>query len=261
MINYSSKTMARLNRAALTMILPLAAACGTEGNPSPFEPTEPVGRVRLVNLITDAPRSVVNASLAGVVFTVSLANGQSAPANLPAPAAGTYSPVYAGNREFVLKRTADTAVVVATLPFSIAGNEDRTVYAVGGAGGAAVTGVITADDNPTPVAGETRLRVVNMSTNAGSVDVFVTAAGADLATATPRAAGLASRTASAYFSVPAATYVIRLVPAGTAPANRAAAVTFTSAATAFAGATGRTILIADAANGTTPLRSFILTDR
>ena len=45
------------------------------------------------------------------------------------------------------------------------------------------------------------------------------------------------------------------------PEDPAAAVTFTSAATAFAGATGRTILIADAANGATPLRSIILTDR
>jgi hypothetical protein len=261
MTNSFRKILARLNRAALMITLPVAVACGTEGNPSPFEPTEPVGRVRLVNLITDAPRSVVNASLAGVVFTVNLANGQSAPANLPAPAAATYSPVYAGNREFVLKRTADTAVVVATLPFSIAGDEDRTVYAIGGSAGSAVTGVTTTDVNPAPVAGETRLRVANMSTNAGSVDVFVTAAGADLATATPRATALASRTASAYFVVPAGSYVVRLVPAGTAPANRAAAVTFTSAATAFAGSTGRTILIADAANGGTPLRSFILTDR
>ena len=257
----SRTAMARLNRAALLMTLPLAAACGTEGNPSPFEPTEPVGRVRLVNLITDAPRSVVNASLAGVVFTVALSNGQSAPANLPAPSAANYSPVYAGSREFILKRTADTAVVVATLAFTVNGNEDRSVYAVGGAGGSAVTGVVTTDDNPAPVAGETRLRVANMSTNAGTVDVFVTAAGADLATATPRAAGLASRTASAYCTVTPGSYVIRTVPAGTAPANRAAAVTFTSAATAFAGATGRTILIADAANGGTPLRSFVLNDR
>ena len=260
MTNYS-RTMARLNRAALMIILPFAAACGTEDNPSPFEPTEPVGRVRLVNLITDPPRSVVNASLAGVVFTVNLANGVSAPANLPAPSTGTYSPVYAGNREFTLKRTADTAVVVATLPFTIAGNEDRSVYAVGGAGGSAVTAVVTTDDNPAPVAGETRLRIVNMSTNAGTVDVFVTAAGADLATATPRASGLASRTASTYFTVTPASYVVRLVPAGTAPANRAGAVTFTSAATALASATGRTLLIADAANGTTPLRLIVLTDR
>lgn len=259
MIDTSRKFMARFSRAAaITFLLPLAAACGTEDNPSPFEPTEAVGRVRLVNLITDASRTPVNASLAGVVFTVNLANGQSAPANLPAPSTGTYSPVYAGSREFILKRTADTAAVVATLPFTIAGNEDRTVYAVGGT---AITAVVTTDLNPAPVAGETRLRVANMSTNAGTVDVFVTAAGANLATATPVAAGLASRTASNYFTVSPGSYVIRLVPAGTAAANRAGAVTFTSAATAFASATGRTILIADAANGTTPLRSIILSDR
>ena len=261
MTNTFRKSMARLNRAAIIVVLPLAAACGTDENPSPFEPTDPVGRVRLVNLITDAPRSVVNVSLEGVVFTVNLANGASAPANLPAPSTAAYSPVYAGNREFILKRTADTTVVVATLAFSIAADEDRSVYAVGGAGGSAVTAVTTADINPAPVAGESRLRIANMSTNAGTVDVFVTAAGANLVTATPQATGLASRTASGYFTVTPGSYIVRLVPAGTAPANRAGAVTFTSGATTFASATGRTIVIADAANGTTPLRSFVLTDR
>lgn len=266
MTNTSRKSMAGLKRAAFSMILPLAAACGTQDNPSPFEPTEPVGRVRLVNLITDAPRSVVNASLAGVVFTVNLGNGGAAPANLPAPSTATYSPVYAGNREFVLKRTADTTVVVATLGFTVGADEDRTVYAIGGAGGSAVTSAITTDLNPVPVPGETRLRVVNMSTNAGTVDVFVTAAGANLATATPQATGLAPRMASGYFTVTPGTYVIRFVPAGTAPASRAAVAVTAATATAtgvpvFTSATARTIVIADAPNGTTPIRGIVLNDR
>src|SRR5688572_12511441 len=251
----------RFAKVAAVSALAALAACGTEGAPGPFEPTGPVGRVRLVNLITDAPRSVVNASLEGVVFTVNLVNGASAPANLPAPSNTTYSPVYAGDRSFVLKRTADTTVAVATLPFSIAGDEDKTVYAVGGAGGAAVTGVVTTDQNPAAAANEVRLRIANMSTNAGAVDVFVTAAGADLSTATPRVTAVASRTASAYFTVAPGTYVVRAVPAGTAPANRNAAVSVTSVATVFAGGTGRTVVLADATNGGTPLRAFVLTDR
>ena len=237
------------------------AACSTEEAPGPLEPTGPVGRVRLVNLITDANRQVVNASLEGLVFTVNLGYGGAAPANLPAPSTANYAPVYSGSRTFVLKRTADTTVTVATLPVTIADNQDRTVYAIGGAGGSTVTAFATTDDNPAAAAGETRLRIVNMSPTAGAVDVFVTAVNADLSTATARASGLAYQGASAYFTVAPGTYQIRAVPAGTAAANRAASVTINLASTAFASATGRTIVLADNSTGGAPLRAIVIADR
>ncbi len=239
------------------------AACSTIEAPGPVEPTGPTGRVRLVNLITDATRGRVNASLEGLVFTVDLQYAQTGPANLPAPATGApYAAVYTGNRAFVLKRTADTTATVATLNFSVADGQDRTVYAIGGAGGSAVTGFVTTDDNPAAAATATRLRIVNMSPTAGPVDVFVTATGADLATATPRAAALAYQGASVYFDVAPGAYQVRAVPAGTAPANRAASATINLATTgALAGGTGRTIVLADNSTGGAPLRAFIILDR
>ena len=238
------------------------AACSTTDAPGPLEPTGPTGRVRLVNLITDATRGRVNASLEGVVFTVDLQYAQAGPANLPAPATAPYAAVYTGNRSFVLKRTADTTVTVATLAFTVADGQDRSVYAIGGAGGSAVSGFVTTDDNPAAAATETRLRIVNMSPTAGAVDVFVTAAGADLATATARASNLAYQGTSAYFTVAPGTYQVRAVPAGTAPANRAGAVTITLASTgALAGGTGRTIVLADNSTGGAPLRAFVINDR
>ena len=236
-------------------------ACSTDEAPGPLEPTGTIGRVRLVNVITDATRGRVNASLEGLVFTVDLQYAQAAPANLPAPATAPYAPVYTGSRSFVLKRTADTAVTVATFPFSINDGEDRTVYAIGGVGGSAVTSLITTDQNPAVGSTETRLRIVNMSPTGGSVDVFVTAVGADLSTATARASGLAYQAASAYFTIAPGTYQVRAVPAGTAAANRAAAVTINLASTAFAGATGRTIVLADNSTGGAPLRAFVIADR
>ena len=246
---------------ALCVAAGIVAACSTTEAPGPLEPTGATGRVRLVNVITDATRGRVNASLEGIVFTVDLQYGQTAPANLPAPATAPYAAVYTGDRSFILKRTADTTVTVATLPFNIGSGQDRTVYAIGGAGGSAVSGVVITDDNPAAAATETRLRIVNMSPTAGSVDVFVTAAGADLATATVRASGLAYQAASAYFTVAPGSYVIRAVPAGTAPANRNAAVSITSAATSLAGGTGRTVVLADNSTGGTPLRAVVISDR
>ena len=248
-----------LKLGVLCIAAGIVAACSTEEAPGPLEPTGPTGRVRLVNVITDATRGRVNASLEGIVFTVDLQYAQAAPANLPAPATAPYAAVYSGNRTFVLKRTADTTVTVATFPFSIADGQDRTVFAVGGVGGSAIMSVITTDDNPAPVAGEARLRIVNMSPTAGAVDVFVTAVGADLAAATPRVTALAYQAASPYFTVPAGTYQIRAVPAGTAPASRAGAVTINLASTALTA--GRTIVLADNSTGGSPMRAFVIVDR
>lgn len=250
-----------LKLGALCAMTAFAAACSTKEAPGPLEPTSTVGRVRLVNVINDASRSTVNASLEGLVFTVNLQYAQAAPANLPSPATAPYSPVYTGNRTFVLKRTADTTVTVATLPFSITDGQDLSVYAIGGASGSAITGVVITDDNTLGSSAQTRVRVVQMSPTAGSLDYFVTAAGADLSTATPVASNVAYKAASAYFVVAPGTYVIRAVPAGTAAAARNAAVVVTSAAATFAGATVRTVVTADAATGGTPLRAFVLADR
>jgi hypothetical protein len=246
---------------ALCVGTAIIAACSTKEAPGPLEPTGAAGRVRLVNVITDATRGTVNASLEGLVFTVNLQYAQAAPANLPAPATAPYAAVYSGSRTFVLKRTADTTVTVASIPFNVADNQDVSVYAIGGAGGSAVTSVVLTDDNPAAAAGETRLRVVNMSPTAGAVDVFVTAAGVDLSTVSPRASALAYKAGSSYFTVAPGSYVVRTVPAGTAPANRGASVTITSATTAFAGGTGRTVVLADNSTGGAPLRAVVIADR
>jgi len=241
------------------------AACSTKDAPGPLEPTGAVGRVRLVNLITDATRGRVNVALENQIFTVDLQYGQAAPANLPSPATATYSPVYTGARTFVLKRTADTTVTVTSIPFTIAEGQDMTIYAIGGAGGSAITSFNTTDDNTT--AADTRVKIINMSPTAGAVDVFITAIGADLSTATPRATNLAYKAASAYFTVTPGPYQIRAVPAGTAPASRAGAVTITLSSTvtpappAFATGTVRTVVLADNSTGGAPLRAVVIADR
>ncbi len=272
----SQSTLSGINRVShrvqlgvLGCLSAALLACSTTEAPGPLE-SGATGRVRLVNLINDATRGRVNASLEGLVFGVDLTYGLSAPASLPAPATALYSPVLTGNRTFVLKRTADTTVTVASLPFTIAADEDRTVYAIGGAGGSAVTGFVILDSNPAAASNQTRVRVVNMAPSAGAVDVFITAVGADLATATPAVANLAYQTASAYLTLSPGTYQLRVVLAGTAPANRTASVTVSTvtigttanqASFALAGGTGRTIVIADAATGGTPLRAFVYLDR
>jgi len=242
----------------------VAAACGTKDAPGPLDPCSPFGRVRFVNLITDPARNPVNAILEDVPFGVNLAYGGTTPASLPAPSTALYSAVCTGDRAIVLQRTANTSVTVATLPFTVAANTDYTVFATGGTGGGPVTGFVSTDDNATaPAAGQTRLRVRNMSQSAGALDVFLTAADADLATATPLATNVAYQGASAYVNVAPGTYRLRALPAGTAPAARNASVTIDVSGIALSANTGRTIVTADNAAGPSapPFRAFVYSDR
>ena len=254
-----------VRRLALMVAAGFTVACGTKEAPTGLQPTGPTGRIRFVNLITDPARNPVNAILEQVPFGVNLGYGGSTPSSLPAPNTANYSAIYAGDRSLVLKKTADTNVTVASFTVTMAANEDRTVYATGGTGGGTVTSFSTNEDNNTPIpAGQTTLRVVNLSPAAGAVDVFVTAPNADLATASPIATAVPPLSFSAYANIPAITsYQVRAVPVGTAPANRAANVLFSLTPTAptLGAGTGHTIIIADKPAGGAPSTAFVLTDR
>jgi hypothetical protein len=252
----------RSGRAAAALaLLATLAACDTKDAPGPLEPSGPVARVRFVNLITDTTRGRVNAILEGLPFGVNLTYSLSTPATLPAPSTAFYAAILAGDRTLVLKRTADTSVTVATIDFSIQEGHDRTIYAMGGAVGTAVTSFITTDTNPAPPAIESRLRLVHLSPPAGPLDVFVTAPGADLATATPTVADLRIQGLSPYVVLAPGTVQVRAVPAGTPAGSRAANVVINSGNVAAAGGTGRTVVLADNNVGGAPLRAVVLSDR
>jgi hypothetical protein len=240
-------------------------ACGTKEAPGPLEPNGPTGRIRFVNLINDPARNPVNAILEKVPFGVNVGYGGSTPSSLPAPNTANYSAILTGDRSLVIKKTADTTVTVASFTLTIAQGVDRSVYAIGGAGGGAVTAFSIADDNATaPAAGQVRIRVVNMSPVAGAIDAFVTAPNADLSTATPVASGVGLQSASAYVNIGAlSTYQFRAVPAGTAPANRGASVlvSITPSSPLLSAGTGRTFVVADKAAGGAPVTAFVLTDQ
>jgi uncharacterized protein DUF4397 len=254
-------SLVTIRSTILAILLGLTTACGTDEAAGPVVPTCDQGRARFVNLITDAARNPVNAILENVAWGVNLGYTGTTPASLPAPSTALYSAVCTGSRSLVLLRTANTSTTVATLSFTVGQGQDQTVYAIGGTGGGAVTAFTTTDDNTAPASGQTRVRIVNMSPTAGAIDVFLTAAGADLATATPAATNIAYQGTSAYVNVAPGTYTFRAVPAGTAPANRAANVTITLAGIVLAGGTGRTIVTADNSTGGAPLRAFVLSDR
>jgi hypothetical protein len=253
--------MTNVQRRTIGLVAGLLAlsGCGTKEAPTGLSSGDQ-GRVRFVNLITDPVRVPVNVTLEGVPFGVNLAYTAATPPTLPAPSTALYSAVLAGARTLVVKRTADTTVTLTTVNLTVVKDQDYTVYATGGTGGGTVNNFTTTDVNTLPASTDTRWRVVNLSPTTGSVDVFLTATGADLTGATPDATAVAVQ-GNVYFSKVAGTYQIRMVPAGTAPAARNGAVVITIAAAAYPGAAGRTIVAADNAAGTGAARGFVLTDR
>jgi uncharacterized protein DUF4397 len=251
-----------VSRASIAVLAAASIACGTKEAPGPLEPTGPTGRIRFVNLITDATKNPVNAILEKVPFGVNLGYTGTTPSSLPAPNTANYASVYAGDRALLLEKTADTTVTVANFTVTVTANQDLSVYAIGGAGGGALSSFTTTDDNTAPAPGGTRVRVVNLSPTAGSIDVFITAPNADLSTATAAVPGLDYKTASNYLTTlsPGA-YQLRAVPAGTAPANRAANVIISLSGITLAAGNARTIVAADNSTGGNPLRAFVLSDQ
>ena len=245
--------------AALAFV---GAACGTKEATGPLEPSGPTGRVRFVNLINDPARIPVNAILESVPFGVNLGYGASTPATLPSPSNATYSAILTGTRTLVLKKTADTTVIVGNLDVIITENTDFTVYATGGTGGAPVTFFTVINTNPVPTGSQVEVRIVNYSPAAGALDVFITAPNADLSAATPTVSSPgAPDPGTSYVVFAPGTYQVRAVPAGTAPAARSTSVVLTINDVILAGGTGRTIVIADRAAGGAPITGFVLTDR
>lgn len=229
----------------LTVVLCAAlAACGAEDvGITGFEPTQPTGRIRFLHAVSGA--GAVNVAVDGVPLGANLAYGGAAP--------GTqYYPAYVGTRQFAVRRTADTSAHVLDAPIAVAASTDHTVIGVGS--GATITALVLTDNNAPPAAGNIKVRAVN-ATAAATVDVYVTAQDASIATIAPTFANLAPRSASAYVERPAGAFQVRFTTAGTKTVVRDVSV-------ASVGAGGiRTIVLLEAAAGGSPFTSATLTDR
>lgn len=75
--------------------------------------------------------------------------------------------------------------------------------------------VVYTDTAATPAVDKAFVRVMNVAPAAGAVDVYITAADADIATATPQATAVAFLERSAYIEVASGAQRVRLTNAGT----------------------------------------------
>ena len=242
-------------RFVLIGLVVLSAACVSDTTAG----LAGTGRFRFVNLISDPSKQPVSANLGGAPFGSAMPFGTSSPAWVTSPLTVNYAPLSAGDRSLVLKHSADTGVVVGVYTVTIPASRDLTAYATGG-GGFSIQ--VTLDDNPPPQPGAIRLRIVNLSVAAGTVDLFFTAQTADLAAATPSVTNVGFEDVSEYFTIEAGTYRVRAVRSGVAPSERTGLNIVANINQDTWTSGGRTIVIADNSSaGVTFATARTLTDQ
>lgn len=231
------------------------AACGEESLPSGVTPNEATGRVRVVNAVSDPTRADrVNITVAGTPLAVNIAYGAVAPAVGVQPNPAPYYPIYVGTWPLAVRRTADTTVKVLDETIDIAANTDYTVIVLGQSSGVSATRLT--DDNTAPAGGTVRLRVVHTSLSApGTVDIYVTATTADIATLAPTAANVPRGGATPYLSLAPGVHRVRV----TAPGSKTTLLDTTLPSLAAGAA--RTVLVLDRAAGGLPAVSSVLADQ
>jgi hypothetical protein len=115
--------------------------------------------------------------------------------------ASGYSSVSSGSRHLQVEASG-TSNVISDQTLSLSSASDTSVlFTNSGA-------MILSDNNSTPSSGNVSLRVINAASRLGTADVYVVAAGTNLATVSPTFSGLTFPLASAYTTVAAGSYQI-----------------------------------------------------
>lgn len=146
---------------------------------------------------------------------------------------GTYTNVGAGAQEFKITVPGSTGALVDSV-FGLNGGIDYTYVTTGTSGAAGA--VLIGDPYGSPGGGNFAVRVLNMSTTDPSIDLYLTAPGADLASATPIVTGAAYANVSIFVNTAAGVLQVRLTTTGTKD------VLYDATPPAFAPGTGQTIV-------------------
>lgn len=206
------------------MLLP-SAGTGTSG-----VVTSTVSAVKVVNAAINA--GTIDGFFDGTLFVN----------DVPYGAFTLYAFQSAGSHTISFEATSTPGAAIATLTRTLDPVSDVSVLVVGYPG--AVQAIAFADNNRAPIAGQTRVRFVNGSSDDAAYDVY--------AGDTKLVSALAARTASAYFPLTAGTYTITFRD----PASGATKLTIADQELGE----GR-VLTCYAAGATGQLTSIVSTDR
>jgi hypothetical protein len=118
----------------------------------------------------------------------------------------------AGRSKILITATITGAnLVSATHDFS----RDRSYTVIVGNRLSAIEAVFIEDDSSAPLTGQAKVRLVHSAPDAAAFDIYITAPGISISTATPRLSNVAFKSISSTIQLSAGNYQIRATPAGT----------------------------------------------
>ncbi len=163
-------------------------------------------------------------------------------------AASTYVPLPAGNVRLSANTANTNQMLIAENTPLVAG---RQYTAVVTNVAASLQETIYADQTTAAPTGDVAVRVIDAATRAGNVDLYMVPAGEKLKATAAVRAGVAFGASTGYALLPAGTYSLVVVPAGTAPTNQALPL-MTGPQTTYAAGAVRTVVLVDHPNPTIP---------
>lgn len=228
------RRMTRIGFAALAASV-LLLGCSDDSN-SPSRNA----LLRVVHASPDAPAVDV------------LLDGKVVLNNVAYQAFSGYLTVPAGTRN-VKVNAAGTSTTVLDLTGTLKADSAYTVVAFDQLSNLQALGLD--DDLSDPAAGNVKVRLVHGSPTAGTVDIYVTAPGADLTGLAPTLSQVDLGVESGYLEVPAGDYQVRITPTGSkTPALDTGTLTLTAGQI-------RTAIAVDAPGGGLPLGVILMPDK
>jgi hypothetical protein len=187
----------RRSLVCLSLALTLTATAGC-GNGDLLQPTE-LSAIRVYNASPDAPP--VNILFRNGQIAQSLAYGFGR----------LYVYLAAGSASLGVQNSVGD--ILLDYPVTLAGGSSYTFAITGSV--SALEPVLLTDDTTAAPTGSFKVRLVHLAPLGPAMDLFVTAQGADLSTATPVATGIGFKQASAYVTAPPGSVQLRLTQTGT----------------------------------------------
>jgi hypothetical protein len=228
----------RLRMLTLGLAAAVFAAGCSDDDDGGTAPTTEAG-MRVVHASPDAPNVDVLVDDAQVLSGV------------PYLGASGYLDVPAGSRN-VKVNAAGTSTTVIDADVDLTTGIDYTVIAGGLV--SEIEPLVLQDDRTAPPAGNVKVRAVHGAPSAPVVDIYVTAPGADITTATPALTNVPFGAASDYLTVPAGDYQVRVTPAGSKT------VAIDSGSLTLAAGQVRTAIAVDTPGGGAPFDLLMLAD-
>jgi hypothetical protein len=218
----------RLHLDRLTLLFAILATVALTGCQA-IVSAHPEAQVRIIHATPDTPRLDVYQDSNAMAF------------NLGFGSVTSYIPVTPGAYT-IHADTAGSKQVLSSVKGTFASSTQYTVL-LGNTVSSLQQLTLTDQSQPAP-AGQIALRFLNQATRTSAVDLYLVPAGQRFTTVTPLVTGLAFGANTGYLNVPAGTYSLTTLPAGTVPFSTTIP-TYTGTQVTYSAGAARTLILID----------------